>query len=51
MHFGVLKKPTGNTTDPMLDGYQPSQINEGMIFGGIFQEDSKNGCVSYKPSM
>ncbi|EPE33404.1 hypothetical protein GLAREA_06417 [Glarea lozoyensis ATCC 20868] len=45
-HFGILKKPIGGGSDLPHSGYQPSKINEGVIFGGIFAEDSKNGCVS-----
>jgi hypothetical protein len=48
-HFGILKKPIGGGSDIPHNGYQPSNINEGVIFGGIFQEDSKNSCVSLKP--
>ncbi|RFU33996.1 hypothetical protein B7463_g2393, partial [Scytalidium lignicola] len=49
-HFGLLKKPTGdNLTDITTQGYQESGINEGIIFGGIFEEDSSNGCISVKP--
>ena len=43
--IGVLKKPTG-TSDVVNAGYQESNLNEGLIYGGIFLEDSKNGCVS-----
>jgi hypothetical protein len=45
-HFGILKKPIGGGSDLPHNGYQPSKINEGVIFGGIFQEDSKNTCMS-----
>jgi hypothetical protein len=49
-HFGILKKPIGGGSDITKSGYQPSNINEGVIFGGIFQEDSsKSGCISLKP--
>jgi len=49
-HFGILKKPTNPGSDVTKDGYQPSGINEGVIFGGIFQEDSSsNSCLSLKP--
>ena len=43
--FGILKKPTG-TDDVVNSGYQESGIDEGQIYGGIFIEDSANGCVS-----
>jgi Glycoside hydrolase 131 catalytic N-terminal domain len=49
-HFGILKKPIGGGSDIVHNGYQPSGINEGVIFGGIFEEDSSsNDCVSLKP--
>ncbi|KAK1466529.1 hypothetical protein CCUS01_07350, partial [Colletotrichum cuscutae] len=43
--IGILKKPTG-TGDVVNSGYQSSNLNEGLIYGGIFIEDSANGCVS-----
>lgn len=43
--FGILKKPTG-TSDVVNSGYQEANIDEGQIYGGIFVEDSSNGCVS-----
>ena len=49
-HFGVLKKPTGdNLTDVTTQGFQESGIDEGFVYGGIFQEDSASGCVSLVP--
>ncbi|RDL42347.1 Uncharacterized protein BP5553_02326 [Venustampulla echinocandica] len=49
-HFGLLKKPIGGGSDITRNGYQPSNINEGVIFGGIFEEDSsQNACTSLKP--
>jgi len=49
-HFGALKKPTGNNiTDITKDGFQESGINEGVIYGGIFEEDSDAGCISLSP--
>lgn len=45
-HFGVLKKPVGGVGDITKNGFQPAGIDEGVIFGGIFQEDSADGCVS-----
>lgn len=48
-HFGILKKSIGGGSDIPHNGYQPSKINEGVIFGGIFEEDSsKSGCISLK---
>ncbi|ORX95871.1 hypothetical protein BCR34DRAFT_628945 [Clohesyomyces aquaticus] len=43
--IGILKKPTG-TSDVVNSGYQESKLNEGQIYGGLFLEDSANGCVS-----
>ncbi|KAF8446633.1 hypothetical protein BGX38DRAFT_1193646 [Terfezia claveryi] len=36
-HIGVLKLPT-NSTDSSHNGYQQSNVNEGVIFGGVFVE-------------
>ncbi|TLD30352.1 hypothetical protein PspLS_01915 [Pyricularia sp. CBS 133598] len=43
--LGLLKKPTG-TDDVVNSGYQASGIDEGLIYGGIFLEDSADGCIS-----
>ncbi|CAA9961567.1 hypothetical protein CFE70_004943 [Pyrenophora teres f. teres 0-1] len=43
--LGILKKPTG-TSDVANAGYQQPNLNEGQIYGGLFLEDSSNGCVS-----
>lgn len=49
-HFGMLKKPTGqNLTDITKQGYQEKGIHEGIVYGGIFEEDSAKGCVSVAP--
>lgn len=45
-HFGLLKKPVGGVGDITQNGFQPAGINEGIIYGGIFQEDSIDGCIS-----
>lgn len=45
-HFGVLKKAINGTGDLTKTGFHESGINEGIIFGGIFEEDSADGCVS-----
>ncbi|KAK0621826.1 hypothetical protein B0T17DRAFT_493998 [Bombardia bombarda] len=45
-HFGVLKKPTDGGADITKSGFQEAGIDEGVIFGGIFQEDSSDNCVS-----
>jgi hypothetical protein len=43
--IGILKKPTG-TDDVANSGFQEANLNEGLIYGGIFLEDSADGCVS-----
>ena len=43
--IGILKKPTG-TDDVVNSGFQETGINEGLIYGGIFIEDSADSCVS-----
>ncbi|KAH6854173.1 hypothetical protein B0I37DRAFT_23614 [Chaetomium sp. MPI-CAGE-AT-0009] len=43
--IGMLKKPTG-TDDVVNSGYQESGIDEGLIYGSLFVEDSAGGCVS-----
>ncbi|OLN86586.1 hypothetical protein CCHL11_10342 [Colletotrichum chlorophyti] len=48
-HFGVLKKSINGTGDLTKSGFHESGINEGIVFGGIFQEDSMDGCVSLSP--
>lgn len=49
-HFGMLKKPTGQgLTDITKQGYQEKGIHEGVVYGGIFEEDSAKGCVSLTP--
>jgi len=45
-HFGVLKKPTDAGADITNTGFQEAGIDEGVIFGGIFLEDSSTGCIS-----
>jgi hypothetical protein len=45
-HFGVLKKGLNGGDDIVKNGEQESGIDEGIIFGGIFEEDSSAGCVS-----
>ena len=46
-HFGALKKPTGEgIQDVTKEGFQPSGIDEGVIYGSLFMEDSTGGCVS-----
>ncbi|KAK8060631.1 hypothetical protein PG996_010561 [Apiospora saccharicola] len=45
-HFGILKKGLGGGSDITKEGIQEANIDEGVIFGGIFNEDSSTGCVS-----
>lgn len=47
--LGILKKPTG-TDDVVNGGYQESPVDEGLIYGGVFLEDSADGCVSTGPA-
>lgn len=43
-HIGLLKKPTGvNLTDITKQGFQESGIDEGIIFGGAFEEACNRG--------
>ncbi|KAF4627216.1 hypothetical protein G7Y89_g10940 [Cudoniella acicularis] len=43
-HFGMLKKPTGeNLTDVTEQWFQESGIDEGVVWGGVFVEDSAVG--------
>lgn len=48
-HFGVLKKGLNGGDDIVKNGEQEAGINEGIIFGGIFEEDSSTGCISLSP--
>jgi len=47
LQLGILKKPT-ETKTVVLDGFQEhiKLRGEGQIYGGVFVEDSTNGCVS-----
>jgi hypothetical protein len=45
-HFGLLKKPVGGVGDITVNGFQPANIDEGLYYGGIFQEDSTDNCFS-----
>lgn len=49
-HFGLLKKPVNGGSDITKSGFQPSGINEGLIFGGIFLEDTSAGSATLSPS-
>ncbi|KAI0105656.1 glycoside hydrolase family 131 protein [Nemania sp. FL0031] len=48
-HFGVLKKGLNGGDDIVKNGEQEAGIDEGIIFGGIFEEDSSAGCLSLSP--
>ncbi|KAL5486206.1 hypothetical protein ACEPAI_7251 [Sanghuangporus weigelae] len=46
-HFGILKLPTGDADiDVAHAGFQESGLNEGLVYGGIFIEDSSDGCAT-----
>ncbi|KAI0522168.1 glycoside hydrolase family 131 protein [Xylaria bambusicola] len=45
-HFGVLKKGLNGGDDIVKNGEQEQGIDEGIVFGGIFEEDSSSGCIS-----
>lgn len=49
-HFGIIKKSTGGGSDVVHKGFQETGINEGIIYGGIFIEDSAQGSVTLSPS-
>lgn len=48
-HFGVLKKGVNGGDDITKDGQQPAGIDEGIIYGGIFQEDSAASSITLSP--
>lgn len=43
--IGILKKPTG-TSDVVNSGFQQRNLNEGLVYGSLFLEDSASACVS-----
>ena len=45
-HLGALKKGLQSDGDITKTGIQESGINEGVIYGGIFDEDSSDGCIT-----
>lgn len=45
-HFGILKKSTDAGEDSTKSGFQEAGISEGIVYGGIFMEDSADGCIS-----
>jgi len=51
-HLGVLKKPTGPPgIDITKQGFQSAGLNEGLAYGGVFEEDSAKGCISVARGM
>ncbi|KAJ4393523.1 hypothetical protein N0V93_002735 [Gnomoniopsis smithogilvyi] len=48
-HFGLLKKGVNGGADITKDAEQPAGINEGIIFGGIFEEDSSKSKATLAP--
>jgi hypothetical protein len=43
----MLKLPTGPLgIDVLHEGHQESHLNEGIVYGGVFIEDSSDGCVT-----
>lgn len=48
-HFGVLKKGVNGGADITKDAEQPAGIDEGIIFGGIFEEDSSKTAATLAP--
>lgn len=53
-HFGIFKKSSNyNASDGFygqVTGYQPSGIDEAIIYQGIFMEDLKKGNLSTGPT-
>lgn len=46
-HVGMLKLPTGPLgIDVLHQGFQESHLNEGLIYGGVFIENSADGCIT-----
>jgi hypothetical protein len=45
-HFGVNKNPTDPGADVLRTGFQESGILEGVVYGGIFVEDTASGSVT-----
>lgn len=48
-HFGLLKKPVNGKKDITKSGDQPTGIKEGVIYSGMFMEDSSTGSVTLAP--
>ncbi|KAK8041511.1 hypothetical protein PG994_014518 [Apiospora phragmitis] len=46
-HFGLQKRPLGaNIENFLFNGTQEEGIDEALFLGGIFQDDSTNGCIT-----
>ena len=44
-HFGILKRPTGNTgLNYLYQGYQAKGVTEAIVYGGIFEENGLLDC-------
>ncbi|KAI5851108.1 hypothetical protein DFP73DRAFT_536001 [Morchella snyderi] len=46
-HIGILKLPTGPSSDVAHEGYQSPNLNEGLVYGGIFVEDNASRKPNY----
>ena len=47
LQLGIAKKPT-ETETVVWDGYQkPLAQGEGQVYGGVFVENSSEGCVTF----
>jgi hypothetical protein len=46
LHFGVNKNPTEPGADVLRSGFQESGILEGVVYGGIFVEDTEGGIAT-----
>jgi hypothetical protein len=45
-HFGLNKNPTDPGDDVLRTGFQEAGILEGVVYGGIFVEDSADGTIT-----
>jgi len=48
-HVGILKLPVGAAQSVVFHGFQDAGIQESIIYGGIFVEDSTDGTVTTEP--
>jgi hypothetical protein len=46
LHFGLNKNPTDPGADVLRTGFQEEGITEGIVYGGIFVEDSADGTLT-----